>query len=584
MKIFGFNSSAPKTPDDAPTESESPNLESDFPNSGIDFSNSGNELPNSASQLANSEDDFQNSGIDLSNSGNDLPNSGNDLQNLGSEPPRALFSGAFLGGEYEIKEVISRGIVNYYLADAGDYGAHDWKIVAQRRAAGETIESGLESPFFAPATRFIDDEHEYGVWDFEVLRPLDELRAAPNDETYLRVMSGLARAFLQLENANLRADLPPDSLWLDGSGNLKFLGFFDRQNEIQAGLTWGSNRCGEVERLEEGVSPAPSMSAAAQLSAFSSRFAKNSLAAGATLRLDDEFGALPFSHEIKDFARKLSDGELENVAEIVAHLETFAPFSQTESALLSDVGMERELNEDCGWIWKTSRAGHARNYALEVLAVADGMGGNEGGEVASDATLGALETAISSRLHLDFSDNSVVLAAMNEILGEVNDAVVRLTENPPYAALRSKPGSTLVCAIRAGSRVFIGNVGDSRAYRWNARNGLQRLSKDHSYVQDLLAAGAISQEQAWGHPDGSVITSHIGMMRGLKKDVFLHFLSAGDRLVLVSDGVVDTIRDAQIEEIVAAPNDAASLCAALVNAANDAGGIDNITVAALFCG
>ncbi|HEX9998669.1 MAG TPA: protein phosphatase 2C domain-containing protein [Abditibacterium sp.] len=481
--------------------------------------------------------------------------------NSGIEPPRALFPGAFLGGEYEIKEVISRGVVNYYLADAGDYGSHDWKIVAQRRAAGQTVESGLESPFFSPATRFVDDEHEYGVWDFEPLQPLGELRAAPNDETYLRVMLELSRAFLMLENAGLCADLPSDSLWFDGGGNLKSLGFFDVNSS-------------ETE---------PPMGAIAQLSAFSSRFAKNSLAAGATLRLDDEFGALPFSREVKDFAQKLSDGEFLDLRAVVSHLENFAPFSRTEAALLSDVGMVRELNEDCGLIWKQNRAGHARNFEIEVLAVADGMGGHEGGEVASDATLVALETAISTRLNLDFSDNAAILAAMNEILGEVNDAVVRLTENPPYAALRSKPGSTLVCALRVGSRVFIGNVGDSRAYRWNAETGLRRLSKDHSYVQDLLDAGAITEDQAWGHPDGSVITSHIGMMRGLKKDVFLHLLSAGDRLVLVSDGVVDTLRDAEIEEIVAAQSDVTGLCAALVNAANDAGGFDNITVAALSC-
>jgi protein phosphatase len=325
------------------------------------------------------------------------------------------------------------------------------------------------------------------------------------------------------------------------------------------------------------------MSALQQLSALSSRFAKTNLAARATLRLDDEFGALPFSEEVKTLARKLSEGEFAGVGEIVAGIKNFAPPQKMETALLSDVGMERELNEDCGLIWKSSRAGHARNFELELLAVADGMGGHEGGEVASDLTLYALESAIAKRQNLDFSDNSVVLAAMNEVLVEVNDAVVRLTENPPYASMRAKPGATLVCALRIGSRVFLGNVGDSRAYRWNEKSGLQRLTKDHSYIQDLLDSGSISEDEAWGHPDGSVITSHIGMMRGLKKDVFLRLLGAGDRLVLVSDGVVDTLRDAQIEAIVAKNEAAASLCAALVNAANEAGGFDNITVAALLC-
>jgi protein phosphatase len=268
---------------------------------------------------------------------------------------------------------------------------------------------------------------------------------------------------------------------------------------------------------------------------------------------------------------------------VVAALEGFAPVRKTQAALLSDVGMERELNEDCGLVWKSSRAGHARNYELELLAVADGMGGHEGGEVASDLTLASLEAAVAKRQGLDWYDNSAVLAALGEILVEVNDAVVRLTENPPYASMRAKPGSTLVCALRVGSRAFLGNIGDSRAYRWNASQGLERLTRDHSYVQDLVESGAISEEQAWGHPDGSVITSHVGMMRGLKRDVFLRLLAPGDKLVLVSDGVVDTLRDPEIEAIIAAESDVSQLCASLVNAANDAGGFDNITVAALLC-
>jgi protein phosphatase len=447
----------------------------------------------------------------------------------------------------------------------------------------------------------VQDEREYAVWDWQNLKSLDDWQAQPNDETYLHVIGAVARGLLALENAGLKADFARESLQFDASGELKSFGFFDVGVERKAGLTPPSNLSDADEnsaveidsndatspRLEEGVSPAAStsgMTAIHQLSALSSRFAKTNLAAGATLRLDDEFGALPFSQEVKSLARALSDGAFSSASEVVTALSRFAPVAKTEVALLTDVGMERELNEDCGLTYRTSRAGHARNVELEVLAVADGMGGHEGGEVASDVTLSALETAIFRRQSLDFADNAAVLSALNEILGEVNDAVVRLTENPPYAAMRAKPGSTLVCALRLGSRLFLGNVGDSRAYRWNADPGLQRLTKDHSYVQDLLDSGSITEEQAWGHPDGSVITSHIGMMRGLKRDVSLRLIRPGDRVILVSDGVVDTLRDGEIETIVASHGEAAGLCAALVNAANDAGGFDNITVAALICG
>ncbi len=506
----------------------------------------------------------------------------------GPEPLRALFPGSFLGGQYEIKEVISRGAINYYLADAGDYGAHDWKLIGERVTVKSAPENGPLDAFFPPATRFLQDEREYGAWDFETLQPLEEWNAPPNDETYFAVMGNLARAFAALENAGLHPDLPPISLFFDGGGHLRCFGFFDAkiaaldiaESENEESEITASENAG-LEAVETLV--APSMSATQQLSALSSRFAKTNLAAGATLRLDDEFGALPFSEEVKNFAQKLSEGEFERADDVVEALEPLARFQKTEVALLSDVGMERELNEDCGLIWKSRRAGHARNFEIEVLAVADGMGGHEGGEVASDLALSALESAISRRQNLNFADNSVILKAMSEILLEVNDAVVRLTENPPYASMRAKPGATLVCALRVGPRVFIGNVGDSRAYRWNLYSGLQRLTRDHSYVQDLLDSGSISENEAWGHPDGSVITSHIGMMRGMKKDAFLRYLSAGDRLILVSDGVVDTLRDAHIESIVAQNGEAEALCAALVNASNDAGGFDNITVAALIC-
>jgi serine/threonine protein phosphatase PrpC len=481
----------------------------------------------------------------------------NDAASMG--PPRALFPGSFLGGEYEIKEVLLRGTFNFYLADAGDYGSHEWKLVGERLIETTEPLDGPKDAFFPPATRFVQDEREYAVWDFENLKPLDDWKAHPNDETYFQMIGSLARGFASLEAANLAPDLPREGLFLNAAGQLKAFGFFDAPSEKLG------------------------MSATEQLAALSSRFAKTNLAAGATLRLDDEFGALPFSEEVKVFAKALSEGDFASAGDVVTALEAIKPLRKTEVALLSDVGMERELNEDCGLITKSSRAGHARNYELELLAVADGMGGHEGGEVASDLTLSSLEAALAKRQQLDFSDNAVVLGAMGEMLVEVNAAVVGLTENPPYASMRNKPGATLVCALRVGSRVFVGNVGDSRAYRWNDELGLQRFTKDHSYVQDLLDKGAITEDEAWGHPDGSIITSHIGMLRGMKRDVFLRLLSAGDRLVLVSDGVVDTLRDIEIEQIIADHSDASGLCAALVHAANEAGGIDNITVAALIC-
>ena len=479
-----------------------------------------------------------------------------DVEQL--EPPRPLSPGAFLGGDLEIIEVVARGQINLYRADVDEWGSHDYQLVAERNAPAQFIENPPASELFPAARRWMQDGLEYAAWPLQQLTQLADWQPPANDEVYLQTLSSLAAGLTALEEAELSPELPRDALWIDQTGAIKFYGFFDAKTEN-----------------------APAMSALQQLSALSSRLAKSNLARSATLKLDDEFSALPLSDETKNFAKKLAAGEWETIGEAANWLQ-IAPVHGSEIALLSDVGMERELNEDCGLTLRLSRAGHALNGEIEVVAVADGMGGHEGGEVASQLALSSLQSQILN-LDIDWNDNAAVIRVVGEICENVNAAVVSMNENPPYAAMRNKPGATLVWALRLGSRIFIGNVGDSRAYRWSARDGLQRLTKDHSYVQDLIDSGRLSEDQAWGHPDGSVITSHIGMARGMQRDVFLHLVRPGDKLFLVSDGVVDMLRDEAISEIVAEQAEPRALCGALVEAANDAGGADNITVAALFC-
>ncbi len=474
------------------------------------------------------------------------------------EPPRPLAPGAFLGGDLEIIEVVARGQINLYRADVDEWGTHDYQLVAERNAPENFIENPPASELFPAARRWRQDGLEYAAWPLQQLTQLADWQPPANDEVYLQTLSAIAAGLTALEEAELRPELPRDALWVDAFGAVRFYGFFDAKGD-----------------------KAPAMSALQQLSALSSRLAKSNLAHGATLKLDDEFSALPLSDETKTFAKRLAAGEFETIGEAADWLR-IAPVHNSEIALLSDVGMERELNEDCGMTLRLSRAGHAQNTEVEVVAVADGMGGHEGGEVASQLALSTLQSELLN-LDIDWSDNAAVMKTVGDLCETVNAAVVSMNENPPYAAMRNKPGATLVWALRLGSRVFIGNVGDSRAYRWSAQGGLERLTTDHSYVQDLIDSGRLNESEAWGHPDGSVITSHIGMARGMQRDVFLHLVRPGDKLFLVSDGVVDMLRDEAIEEIVAHQAEPRALCGALVEASNDAGGADNITVAALFC-
>ena len=266
---------------------------------------------------------------------------------------------------------------------------------------------------------------------------------------------------------------------------------------------------------------------------------------------------------------------MEEVATVLGFLHGSGVL-RADAALLTDVGREREINEDSGMILRFARGGHEKNFDVELYVVSDGMGGHEGGEVASDLTLSTLQQSLSNRIGLDWNDNVVVRAALLEVIEEVNNAVIALTEEEKYRATRAKPGATLTFALRVGSRAFYGNVGDSRAYKWSEKLGLQRVTKDHSYVQTLIDSGQINEDQAWEHPDGSIITAHIGMQKLRQHDIFLRLLSPGDKILIVSDGVTDMLREPEI----GAPlkENPREVCRKLVDASNAAGGMDNITV------
>jgi PPM family protein phosphatase len=512
------------------------------------------------------------------------------------EPPRPLVAGAFLGGEYEIKQLLSRGFTNLYLAYAGDYSAPEPKLIAERdepqnvfveedvsthnapeiaEAVDEAAQSGafvedvdalpdednsssLQPPassLLPPFQFFTQDEREYLVFDYFASRALQDFRAPTNDEQLLQMLSTLADGLAQLDAQNLSAELTTDTLRVDENGHLRYVGFASPKSQSSPDALQSLR---DVTRF----------------------LLKRVFAESSTMRLDDEFGALMLAEETKTLARQIDENEFETVAQAADAIRALLPSTHiaVQSAILSDVGQEREINEDSGMILKIQRHAVLDRRDLELYVVADGMGGHEGGEVASDLTMRALETHLNAKSAIDWNDNVAVKNALLEVIDLVNADVVALTETPRYKGTRAKPGSTLVFALRLGARVFVGNVGDSRAYKYS--NGvLERISKDHSYVQTLIDRGEITEEEAFDHPEGSVITAHIGFPKLKTRDVFLRLFKAGDKLLLVSDGVTDMLRD---REYLPHLNDnPEAVCRNLVDASNAAGGFDNITVVCL---
>ncbi|MEI7733218.1 MAG: protein phosphatase 2C domain-containing protein [Verrucomicrobiota bacterium] len=236
-----------------------------------------------------------------------------------------------------------------------------------------------------------------------------------------------------------------------------------------------------------------------------------------------------------------------------------------QHAGLTDQGRVREKNED-NWVAFPEEG---------IFIVADGMGGQFAGEVASqlvvDRLPGLLRTAYPVQGGLS------VPKIKNNLLKALTEMSLTMS-----AQARSKPeltgmGSTAVCAVFQDGYAYVGYLGDSRAYRF--REGkLKRLTHDHSIAQLLIDAGELTEAEAMTHPGRSRLTRHVGMegqplpqMRDLRA-------SPGDIFLLCSDGLTGMLADAEIEGMLGLDGGLEYKCRALVEAANSAGGHDNVTV------
>lgn len=236
------------------------------------------------------------------------------------------------------------------------------------------------------------------------------------------------------------------------------------------------------------------------------------------------------------------------------------------AAVLTDAGVVRDANED-SWAWRTL---HPDGTALYV--VADGMGGHAEGSRASSQVVRTLSRAL---LRAFPSDKPVQPATVGDKLHagivEANKAL-RATNRE----LDSNAGSTLVAAIVRERTAWVGHLGDSRAYRLRA-DALQALTEDHSVVAARVAAGRMTEEEARTHSDSNLLLHFMGQEDDADPDVEKHDLAAGDRLLLCSDGLWGEIANDRLGRLLGDQRDPRRVVRALVRAANDAGGHDNVT-------
>lgn len=219
----------------------------------------------------------------------------------------------------------------------------------------------------------------------------------------------------------------------------------------------------------------------------------------------------------------------------------------------TDIGYVRDHNEDSLII------------IPPLFAVADGMGGHEAGEIASEITVNTLAELAPS--HLDAEGLTAAVEAAN----------YNVMKAPRQGIGRDGMGTTLTAAMLEGERLLIAQVGDSRAYLLH-KGHLQQITRDHSLMADLIEAGQITPEEARVHPNRSVITRAIGSDIHMRPDIYELNVDAGDRILLCSDGLSSMISNNAIESIMRRQSDAQHCADELVNAALENGGADNVTV------
>ena len=239
----------------------------------------------------------------------------------------------------------------------------------------------------------------------------------------------------------------------------------------------------------------------------------------------------------------------------------------------SDTGVTREHNEDYVDIHTYAQT---HGTSLGLFIVADGLGGQDSGEVASQL---AAQTVWSSlrqavwepTLRGDDLTTEYIRTALHEAIQRANQTVLE-----ERAAQNSDMSTTITALLLVGNMAYIANVGDSRTYLWDAA-GLQRVTRDHSLVQQLVEAGELSPDDIYTHPQRNLIFLSIGDQPQIKADVFEHKLAPDDRFLLCSDGLWEMLRDVGIEEVLMAETDPRRACDRMIVNANLAGGEDNIS-------
>lgn len=268
----------------------------------------------------------------------------------------------------------------------------------------------------------------------------------------------------------------------------------------------------------------------------------------------------------------LSETQLQSIKSMAS--SRFEP-AQFLVASAQSVGRQRELNEDSLFTLTSTIAGNSSNPPFGLFIIADGMGGHQYGEVASNAAIRSISGYVMKKFH-----NSLFNMPATPIDESLQEIIQTAVMEAQAAVLREAAGSgtTVTAALVVGQQLTIAHVGDTRAYLLYNEHRMEAATRDHSLVRRLEELGQITSAEAAVHPQRNVLYRALGQGETLEPDVVTTPFPLGGYLMLCSDGMWGVVAEDDMRRIIYEAPNMQTACQNLVAAANAAGGPDNISV------
>ena len=230
---------------------------------------------------------------------------------------------------------------------------------------------------------------------------------------------------------------------------------------------------------------------------------------------------------------------------------------------VTNIGKRRKLNQD--FVYTSEEpVGHLPN----LFVVADGMGGHKAGDYASKLAVTTMVEEIAG------SDETIPEKLLGRAIETANGKVRESAERMPEL---EGMGTTVVAASCDGDTLSIANVGDSRLYIVGGHE-IRQITRDHSWVEEMVRRGGLGRDEARNHPDKNIITRAVGAENTIKVDFFSVKLKEGDLILMCTDGLTNMLEDEEIRMILDGARDIVEKAEELVRRANENGGMDNISV------